>query len=220
MKRIKKNKPPKELIAWSHTKAVNTEGEKMNWGYDDMPAGLRQEVKLCLIKEQGALCCYTGRRISNESSHIEHLKPQEKCVNHEDTKYSNMLAAFPSANFSRKLTYGAHKKANWYDPILFIHPLRDDCERRFSYRDNGSIKAARSNDQAALETIKRLNLDDKELNTLRETAIYTTLYEDELSKGEVQKLYRAMDSLNAKGQLPEYCFAIKQACERYLKRFN
>ena len=220
MKRIKENKPPKELIAWTHAKAKNVDGKLMNWGYSDMPADLRRKVKLCLIREQGALCCYTGRRIDDDTSHIEHLKPQEKCVKHEDTDYSNILAAYPSANFPGRLAYGAHKKANWYDPILFIHPLRDDCEKRITYKDDGSIKPTRSNDKAAIETITKLDLDNDDLKNLRSTAIHTALFEEQLSKGDVQKLYKAMDSQNAKGQLREYCFAIKQACERYLKRFN
>ncbi len=220
MKRIRKSKPPKELIAWTHAKAKDAEGKKMNWGYDDMSAELRHKVKLCLIEEQGALCCYTGRRIASETSHVEHLKPQTQCINHEDTKYSNLLAAYPSKNFPGKIAYGAHKKDNWYDRTLFIHPLRDDCEKRFKFQDDGCIKAARSNDKAAIETIARLNLDDKELKILRRTAIHTALYEEQLSKSDAQKLCKAMDNLNAKGQFREFCFAIKQACERYLKRFN
>ena len=118
------------------------------------------------------------------------------------------------------MAYGAHRKANWYDPILFIHPLRDDCETRFTYRDNGRITATRSSDQAALETIERLNLDDNELRGLRRTAIDAALFEEKLSKGEVKRLCKAMDSLNSKGQLHEFCFAIKQACERHLRRFS
>jgi uncharacterized protein (TIGR02646 family) len=219
MKHIKKKQPPRDLIAWTHAKAKDAEGQKMNWGYDDMPATIRQQTKDSLIREQGGLCCYSGRRIRSETSHIEHLKPQDECVNHEDTDYRNLLAAYPSADAKVELPYGAHKKKNWYVPLMFIHPLRSDCEKRYIYRDDGRILPARANDKSAIETIVHLGLDNPELKRLRSNAIHVALFEDELSKGEVRRLQKAMDNLNAKGEYPEYCFVIKQACERYLKRF-
>jgi uncharacterized protein (TIGR02646 family) len=185
-----------------------------------VPSNLRQEIKLSLIQEQGYLCCYTGRRIDPQNAHIEHLKPQEICVDHEDTAYSNLLAAYPSDHVDHECAYGAHHKKNWYHSILFVHPLRPDCERRFRYRDNGSIGPVNPDDAGAKETICHLNLNDKELQNLRRTAIDAALYEDNLSKGQVSRLMAAMDLLDSNGQYREFCFVIKQACERYLKRFE
>ena len=36
----------------------------------------KRELHEALIQEQGDICCYCGMRITRESSHIEHLKPQ------------------------------------------------------------------------------------------------------------------------------------------------
>jgi len=216
MKLISKRQPPRSLIAWTHA----DKGEiKTHWGYRDMPSEVRREVKLRLIQEQGYLCCYTGRRIDPQNAHIEHLKPQEICAGHEDTDYRNLLAAYPSDRVEHECAYGAHHKKNWYDEVLFIHPLRPDCESRFRYRDNGTATPVNSNDNGAQETIFHLNLDDKELQNSRKTVIHAALYEENLSKGQVSRLMAAMDQLNISGQYREFCFVIKQACERYLKRF-
>lgn len=220
MKHITKQQPPEELIAWTHARAVDDDGRPMAWGYDDMPGPVRQSVKNSLLREQGGLCCYTGRRITNDSSHIEHLKPQEICQNHEDTDYNNLLAAYPAWNSPHECPYGAHAKRNWYDQYLFISPIRDDCEVRFRYRFNGKISPARPEDQAACETVIRLNLDHKELKQMREAAIHTTLFEQRLGKNQVKRLMEAMDGRDGDGNFRQFCFAIKQACSEYLRRFG
>lgn len=220
MKYIQKQQQPAALIAWTHAKALDAEGRPMDWSYDDVPEELRDAIKEGLIWEQGGLCCYIGRVITTRSSHIEHLKPQELCVNHEDTDYANLLAAYPAPNTPR-CAYGAHAKDNWYDEHLFVHPLRIDCESRFRYNDNGKIKSANDNDRAAIETISHLRLDHKEITEMRKAAIGEALFSGpQLTKGQVQRLIAAMDERNANGSFRKFCFVIKQCCMRYLRRFG
>jgi uncharacterized protein (TIGR02646 family) len=220
MKRITKLQPPHELIAWRQQKAINAEGKPMHWGYDDMPGSLRQKVKESLLREQGGICCYIGRRITLQTSHIEHLKPQSFCTNHEDTDYSNLLAAFPEANAQKECAYGARRRKNWYDVQLFIHPLRGDCESRFKYRFDGKVEPANPADKAAAETIDRLNLNDKELVNWRKEVIHAALFASDASKGEIQRLMGAMSQRDSNGNYRQFCFVIKQACERYLQRIS
>ena len=220
MKRITKHSQPQELIAWTHSKSTNESGEPLHWNYDDMPSEVRQAVKISLIHEQGGLCCYTGRRITLEQSHIEHLKPQEKCVGHEDTEYSNLLAAYPAWNAPKNCGYGAHAKKSWYDPYLFVHPLREDCEARLHYKWNGKIAPRNQSDPGAIETIRQLCLDHAELEKMRKEAIHVALFEKALTKAQAQRLMQAMDSRDSHGHFRQFCFAIKQACEKYLKRFD
>lgn len=218
MKRITKKQPPQELIAWTHSNKINEDGSAASWNYDSMEAPLKEVVKQSLIEEQGGLCCYTGLRITKTTSHIEHLKPQEKCENHEDTEYANLLAAYPSPNPKQECTFGAVHKKNWYAPDLFIDPLRADCEIRLRYRDSGEVVPDKLNDTAAMETIKRLNLNDKELVLKRKQAIAGML-NDGLTKGQATRIIAKMDS-KVNGMYYEFCFVIKQACSRYLKRFQ
>jgi uncharacterized protein (TIGR02646 family) len=220
MKYISKGSQPEELIAWVRARAEVVDPH-VTWGYDDMPGGVREAVKANLIREQGGLCCYTGRSITAATSHIEHLKPQALCTAHEDTDYANLLAAYPSSEpYTRRCQYGAHAKDDWYDQYLFVHPLRRDCEIRFRYNDNGKVNPTKPDDSGAEQTINRLCLNNRELQTMRKEAIYTALFEEKLNKRQVERLRDAMDSRDGNGCFRQFCFVIKQACEKYLKRFN
>ncbi len=220
MKYIAKRRQPHELIAWTRARSADAEDQPINWNYDDMPSNVRQAVKANLIREQGGICCYTGRAITAETSHIEHLKPQALCVEHEDTDYANLLAAYPSAGARKKCEYGAHAKENWYDQHLFVHPLRRDCETRLRYKANGKIAPASPADTGADETIRHLCLDHPELQRMRAQAIHAAVFEERLTKAQAQRLMAAMDSRDGNGRFRQFCFAIKQVCEKYLKQFD
>lgn len=220
MKYIRKRPQPEELIAWTRATDKDQDSQATTWSYDDMPREVRQAVKDSLIQEQGGICCYTGRTITPETSHIEHLKPQARCVGHEDTKYSNMLAAYPAANVPGQCPYGAHAKKDWYDDHLFVHPLRRDCEARLRYRTDGKITPKSPSDSGAAETILHLGLDHRELEQMRQKAIHAALIEVHLTKAEVRRLRDAMDQRDGAGNFRQFCFAIKQACEKYLKRWD
>ena len=219
MKYITKQQQPHELIAWTRARPETKDARDLAWGYDDMPSDVRQTVKASLVQEQGGLCCYTGRRVTAEKSHIEHLKPQTLCENHEDTDYTNMLAAHPASD-SKRCEYGAHKKDDWYDEHLLVHPLRRNCEHRFRYKSNGKISPTNAADAGAVETISRLGLDHHELVELREQAIHGILFEKQLSESQAQRLMTRLEMRDGNGFFRPFCFAIKQACAKYLKRFE
>lgn len=220
MKYITKKSQPQELIAWIKNKSKDERKSSRLRSYDDMPGDVRKAVKDSLILEQGGICCYTGRRITLETSHIEHLKPQAKCEKDEDVDYSNLLAAYPSSNASTECKYGAHIKKDWYDEHQFVHPLRRDCEIRFRYHLNGKIGSSILNDEGVLATIQQLRLDHAELERMRESAIYTMLFEEELSETQVERIMNAMDDRDGNNNFRPFCFVLKQACEKYLKRFD
>ena len=221
MKYITKRPQPQELIAWTRARTVDDNEQEITWTYADMPAHVREAVKNNLVAQQGGLCCYTGRRITQRTSHIEHLKPQDQCINHEDTDYQNLLAAYPSsAPNTPGCEYGAHKKANWYQEELFVHPRRRDCETRFRYRNTGKIVPTDPNDAAAAKTIQKLGLAHPQLEQMRKAAIEAAIYEGKLTKPKAERLLAEMDRRNDQGHFHEFCFVIKQACEKYLKRFD
>jgi uncharacterized protein (TIGR02646 family) len=221
MKYIEKQAQPQELIEWVREKSTDFEGAQRQWGYGDMPSHVRAATKAGLLAEQGGLCCYTGRRIAPQSAHIEHLKPQSHCVGHEDTEYDNMLAAYPSSDSGTPhCAYGAHARENWYDHYKFVHPRRRDCEQRMRYKDDGRISAAAPDDGAAAETIRRLQLDHRELTEMRKQVIHEALFAEQLSEAQARRLMAAMDERDSRGNFRPFCFVIKQACAKYLKRFE
>ncbi|KAB2893796.1 MAG: TIGR02646 family protein [Bacteroidetes bacterium] len=221
MRFITKQNPPHKLRTWFIGQPANDDGERINCKYDDMPSDIRTLVKQSLLQEQGYLCCYTGIRISEDRSHIEHLKPQSLCENNEDIAYDNMLAAYPGVHHP-KAPFGAHKKGDWYDKTLLISPLTRNCEQRFRFTLFGKIKAADNSDLAASETITRLGLDHESLDDLRMQAIEEALYRSKkkpLSDKQLEGIIQGYcDQDTHSRELRPFCFVIQQAAEDLLKR--
>jgi len=165
MKYIEKRPAPRELREWFNGQPFE-HGRRINCRYKDMPGGVKTIVKRSLVDEQGSLCCYTGMRIDESNSHIEHLNPQNRREGHEDVEYTNLLAAYPLAepgSGAPQCRFGAHVKAGWYDPELLVSPLDRRCETSFRFDLQGRIIPAHMDDRAAETTIERLKLNDESL---------------------------------------------------------
>lgn len=221
MRQIRKSLEPNCLTQW---RAANQADR--NFGYDLMGAGLRAEVRQALVSEQGELCAYTGRKISDATCHIEHLRPQVHCARGEDVAYGNMVACVPAPN-APKLQYGAHKKASWPNAeqeALFVSPLRAGCGARFSYNLRGEIAPSNPTDGAAIETIKRLGLDHPQLNQLRKAAIDGTLASRKRGPAALdarrarQRIAGLRGAEQGQGPLEPFCFVLLQALERQVRR--
>src|SRR5690606_5450635 len=110
VKKISKKNPPKALVDWLR------ENQGLDQSYGALlgtpaHAALKQQ----LIREQGYLCAYTGRGITEDTCHVEHLKPQNRCEGREDVEYHNVLACFPADGGDVSHGYGAPVKAGWWE---------------------------------------------------------------------------------------------------------
>lgn len=224
MREIKESPEPTELTQWRE----NTPGI----GYRDFPSGLYQLVKAALIKDQRGLCAYTGigiaSRNAGERSHIEHLLPQDHCTSGEDLAYANMVACYPAPG-AAYVPYGAVRKGNWPSPAefhLFVSPRSSGCEERFSFNLQGKVSAARPDDAAANETIRRLGLDHTTLTAMRREAIGSTLeipgrgpssLDTRSAKRRLARLQRVEDE---GGRLEPFCFVLKQALVKHIQRLE
>lgn len=222
MKRIVKSNSPVELIKWFAAQPETDTG-KLNCRYSNLPSDVKAIVKQRLLQEQGYICCYTGIRISENKSHIEHFKPQSisrNCGTHEDVDYSNLFAAYPAEDYDKKYgkcSYGAHARNDWYDETQFISPLSPQCEAAFRFNLKGEIQAEPAN-IAAKTTIEWLKLEDAALTEMRQQAIQTLLFEDTLSLKQAEELLERMFDRDRKDQFRPFCFVLKQACEEYIRR--
>lgn len=222
MKHIVKRSEPPELRRWFNSQPMDEAGERINCSYKHIPSDVREAVKKRLLKEQGCLCCYTGLSISEKTSHIEHLKPQTRCIqekSNEDVDYNNLLAAYPGDR-SSKCRFGAHAKEDWYDSEKLVSPLHRQCETKFIFDQFGEISVSDNNDVAAKETIKRLCLDHGMLNEFREQAIREFLFPDDkpLSKAKLQSIVdRGFCLHDEKGRYPKFCFVIEQVARQLLR---
>lgn len=223
MRHILKRTEPRELTNW---RASCIGGP--NYDYDSIDGTLRATIRRSLVEEQRSLCAYTGRRISEETCHIEHLKPQARRESGEDVAYRNMVACVPKSRSALQLPYGAHKKGSWPASIdqdhLFVSPLEPTCESRFTYTVRGEIRAAREEDKAATTTIEKLGLDHDQLKALRKAAIEETLrFPGDASarlRNANQRLNALLREINDDGPLQPFCFVLKQVLEKEIKKLE
>jgi uncharacterized protein (TIGR02646 family) len=198
---------------------------------NEMPTNVREDLKDQLLKEQGFLCAYTGLQISIKNSHLEHIKPYSLCKDENDKytqesyDYFNLLACFPKKSddirnlgdfLPKDLNFGAVFRQNKNQN--FLSPLSPDCENRFKFNFDGTVKATDESDIDACSTIKTLGLDSEILTLLRGTAInnFLGLDSNPISEGEVEQLLTIIDAPNSDGELIGFCFAIKQVMRLYL----
>jgi len=72
MRKILKAVEPESVTQW---KAQANDDWQPSYATLQNPQ--KRDLHLSLLNEQGHLCCYCGRRIGPEDSHVEHFRPQE-----------------------------------------------------------------------------------------------------------------------------------------------
>ncbi|PIF34541.1 uncharacterized protein (TIGR02646 family) [Flavobacterium sp. 9] len=225
MRRIVKKGEPKELIDYK----LSNKDVKKNLDYRYLGAKERGPLKETLIMEQGYLCAYTMKRISMDTCHIEHIKPEGLCREQanrglqtvSDLDYLNMVACFPKEGMSSKIRYGAQFKDNWWDDDgrNFISPLASNCEDQFSFDIKGNISGTTV---SARTTIDVLKLDHGSLTEDRKRAIDTFLYGENqkpISKAKAQSALIEIMQLQS-GMYPQFCLTIKWALQEHISRID
>lgn len=228
MKRINKAQQPTLLQQWRAAN-INTP-QNLRYNEADFP---RDAVLNALLIEQGNLCAYTLKRVSAATSHIEHIKPQNVCKTedlereavgqvaaHEDVAWGNMVACCPQPNVPAP-DYGAVVKDCWWDSNLFISPLAQNCEQRFMYLNDGSVKPAVNGDAAASETIHILNLNNPRLKELRHNAILRAgihpKSQDAIrSAAQVKRLIRFWQGRSGNQSFSEFCVTLIHVAQQHL----
>ncbi|WP_292775105.1 retron system putative HNH endonuclease [Nostoc sp. NMS9] len=87
MKYIKKSEEPESFTVWK-----NLANEDWQPSWENFSKPQKTDVHDSLLQEQGFICCYCGRRITKDISHIEHLKPRKTHYNLA-LEYTNLLAS-------------------------------------------------------------------------------------------------------------------------------
>ena len=218
MRRVVKTNAPPELIQWA------SDNRELNHGYADLVGtNAHHKLKEKLLSEQGGLCAYTGRVISADSCHVEHLKPQTKCTEWEDVDYKNVVACFPADGGDVTHGYGAPVKGGWWVEPEFVSPLMDGCERRFSFSWSGHVYPNPEGHVAARITIEKLGLDNEGLKDLRHAQIRgffglgARTRARPLSVSQAAIALRQIDAINHSESLVAFCFVLKQLLPKYIQ---
>jgi len=170
--------------------------------YEDLSGTTKKEVKHSLMKEQGYICCYCERRLTDDVSHIEHFNPQSNnAVNPLD--YANMLCSCQNQLEQGEPRHCGHLKGDWFDNQLLVSPLDPDCEGHFAYTADGKIQPAEKSDDPARLTIEKLGLNINKLNALRKKAIEPFLDEN-LSEQDFSQFVSGYLRKNTGGMFGEF----------------
>ncbi|MBX8475046.1 TIGR02646 family protein [Pseudomonas capsici] len=165
MKRVVKGTEPASFTQWKASA-----NEDWTPTYPTLQNPQKRDLHNSLLKEQNFFCCYCGREINLDSSHIEHFRPQEDY----DTlalEYENLHASCLRETKPGNPLHCGHHKSNWFDETLHISPTDNNCEQRFRYLLTGVIQKAQDTDAAAAMMIEKLALDIAYLNQRRQSAI-------------------------------------------------
>ncbi len=170
----KSNTEPNNFTIWKNSE---------NRTYNDLRNPIKAELKDALLLEQGNICCYCESRISSNNSHIEHLDPQQN-NNGNDLDFNNLLCSCQKQLSAGEPRHCGNSKAN---DSISIHPLQNDCENKFIYKEDGTIEATDNNSKKTIECLK---LDIDKLNALRNSAIEPFIIDpitlDEISEDEAK----------------------------------
>ena len=169
MRRIVDQQPPAELINWTAQQRV----AGIYFSFETLGRVLigekERDVKAAILSQrlndQGYLCAYTLRRISENTAHLEHIIPRtvSYAANRpeETVTYRNILACFPKNGGDTSHGYGAPVRR---DLPLAVSPCEEQCERAFHYQRNGKVEPGFPTGHNDYEPIRQQIEDTLNLN--------------------------------------------------------
>ena len=214
MKYIKKGGKPAILAKFERENAKTPEVAT----FDGLTSEAKEGLRKALLREQGFLCAYTMRRIglfpNANDFHIEHIRPQSRYPELQ-IDYDNMVLCAPDGHCD----WGArHKDQTDVAESNFVSPLRADCETRFAFRRDGSVRPASDKDGAAQSTLDLLNLNHRELVAQRAEALRRfglgPLSPKPLGARKALLLSQRICEPGPAGAFEAFCVAIQQAAQK------
>ena len=209
MKHILKQPEPQQFRDW---KLLKNEDWQPSW--DNLSGPVKENLRNSLRTEQGDICCYCERRLSDSDLHIEHLQPQSDSAV-DPLEYANLLCSCQSNLKKGEPRHCGNLKGSWYDAHLLVSPLDPMCEQRFSYTADGAMRPTNEDDSGAAETIMRLGLDIPKLKDLRAKTIEPFLAES-LSPEELQTFVSGYLRKDTEGRYGEFWTTIRHVFEGYI----
>lgn len=227
MKKITKRESPDWFEAWkTNFRTIHNREPHYKTDFstgDQDGAKRRKNLRQQLVEEQGAICCYCMRRISVNTSHIEHFWPKDVFLD-KDLNYDNLFASCNGVERAEdEYVYEmdehcGHRKNDWWRTDMVC--LTDaGIEAMFRYFPNGEVKSVqgRSTSNIAQEMIHNLGLDSYHLVRERRLAIEASeFYDAEPYTAEEIRDFIEYYSNKNNGFYEPYCKAIVDCLETIL----
>ncbi|MDR5782983.1 TIGR02646 family protein [Caballeronia sp. LZ065] len=122
MKKVVKGSAPEAFETWK------TDGDE-SWepSYAQLQNPAKQALHKALLAEQGWVCCYCGREVTLDNSHIEHFRPQGQ-FKVLQLSYGNLHASCLKNMPAGLPRHCGHAKGNRFDESRIIDPQDATCE--------------------------------------------------------------------------------------------
>lgn len=211
MKYVAKGRSPERFEAW---KAL----ANAQWTptYADLRHPQKAIVHEALLNEQCWVCCYCGREITQQDSHIEHFRPQETAPGLA-LVFDNLFASCIREMEPGAPLHCGHGKGSEFDEANHISPLDAGCEGRFLYSLDGAILPAATDDESARYMSDLLRLDLAFLRSRRREVLASVFDVDFLttaSDEELRRLAAAYREPDATGRLQSFGHAVARYAEQ------
>lgn len=213
MKHVTKGSPAPDFEAWKVS-------DDPNWipGYCDLQNPQKRKLHESLLSEQGWVCCYCGRHIDLQNSHIEHFRPQERyadlALNFENLHASCIRETQPGMPL-----HCGHAKGADFDEALQISPLDAHCESRFTYTLDGGIIPSDVADAQAAYMVELLKLDIAFLRNRRGSEVSSVFDAAFLATATLQELEALRDyfrTRSAEGKAQSFGHVLARFAEQRL----
>jgi uncharacterized protein (TIGR02646 family) len=170
----------------------------------------KSAIRQALLKEQGFLCAYCMRRISEQvdsggkpKMKIEHYDAQSTA---EDRRlnFLNMLGVCRGGEGGAVHLF--HCDTSRGNTTITVDPSDEKCEQHIKYTPAGEFYS--DNTQVDEDLNVTLNLNVRRLKTGRSAAIQEAKQSlKAYNAGEIKRQIKKLERLNNKGQYTEYCQA-------------
>ncbi|WP_175927394.1 retron system putative HNH endonuclease [Burkholderia cepacia] len=214
MKYVAKGASPAAFEAWKDQ--ANDDWQPT---YSDLQNPEKRALHTALLDEQGWVCCYCGRSVTLEDSHIEHFRPQHSYgalqLRYDNLHASCVRAAEPTPD--RPLICG-HAKGREFNEDLHIAPIDPGCEARYIYSQDGAIRPTDLGDAQAIEMARVLALDLPILRAGRSEVlkVFDSAFLETASVDELTQLRDAFRRQDDTGRLPAFGHVVARYAEQCL----
>jgi uncharacterized protein (TIGR02646 family) len=208
LKQITKGSEPQELLDWK-----TLENDDWKPSFDNLQGNEKRAVRNSLLAEQGYICCYCNKDISDDNFHIEHFKPQETFEALE-LDYNNLHASCLKNQKPESPLHCGMAKGNWFDNAHTLSPLTNH-EGSFSFLYNGKVEATVP---IAKQMVERLNLNDASLTAKRKAEIAGILdahFIETASEEQLINLFRKIGRL-VNDRYQPFVLAIQQQIKQLI----
>lgn len=194
MRHFVKKAPPPAFETWKAQ--ANDDWSPSYAGLSGPP---KHALLNALLDEQAYVCCYCGRAIDEQDSHIEHFRPQEEFPQLA-LDYANLHAScIRTPKGARAAWHCGHAKQNQFCEERFISPNDATCEQRFLYAMNGEMLVADPLDQRATYMQVLLGMNAPALSEWRKAALERVFDNDFVATASVQELVALVDAFRSPG---------------------